>query len=147
MSDYITIHSGLLRAVANELLHAASGALLDTAPGSESFTEVPASLVEGLRQYMADGDSDDHSVGLCTCDTNALAYELGLTLNGEMTCPDCNGDGFNYDAEQAKRDIADGAAKYGLSLGEAESLLCFDAGMTNCESCNGKGVAQISDFS
>ncbi len=140
MSDYINIPGPLLREVANELLMAAG-------PDNEQYAEIPVALVEGLREYLSDMDSDDHSVGICTCGTNELAYELGLALNGGMTCPGCGGDGFNFDPTQAKVDFAEGAKKYGISLGEAESMFAFSAGMSECEKCRGRGVARISDYS
>lgn len=131
MSDYITI--------SNRLLHAIGNVLVDYAgsdPTTESFTEVPVSLVESLRQYFIDGDSDDHSVGLCTCDTNYLATELGMTLEGYMTCPACGGDGSQWD--QAKADEWR-AANPGWDD--------WCAGMVDCEKCRGKGKVDISVIS
>lgn len=126
MSDYITIPTGLLRAIAHELEFAAG-------PDPDDFADVPVAMVESVAQYMRDSDSDDHSVGLCTCDTNALAYSLELALDHLMVCPGCGGDGMAWDEtkaqEQAERnpDWSD----------------CF-AGCTTCPKCNGKGTVPIS---
>lgn len=125
MTDYI--------AISNRVLHALGQELIDAARHHDGFSDVPVDLVKTMRQYFIDGDSDDHSVGLCTCSTNDLAKELGLTLEGYMTCPPCGGDGIQWD--EAKADEW-----------RAENPGCddWDAGYVDCAECGGKGKLDIS---
>ena len=134
MSDYINIPTVVLRDLAQQLLDAANATLL-AGVESDRFVEIPVSIVEGARQYFIDGDSDDHSVGLCTCDTNYLAQELTLTLAGEMTCDMCAGDGMQWDQDKAKAFVE---ANPGVSD-------CF-AGYVDCGKCFGTGKLNVSEF-
>lgn len=109
----------------------------------EALTHVPPALVAALAEYVGDGADCDHSVGICACEWAGIAHELRLALDGEQTCPACGGDGFLFDRERAVQSYRDAAARWGMSLTEAESMLGDSAGMAECSQCGSKGRAKL----
>ena len=131
MSAPVVVTDRLMTGAAEEILHLFS-------PPKEQTSEVPASLIKGLIEYLGEEIDCDHSVGICACGTRQLVYELELALNREIVCPRCGGEGFDWDQE-----TYDKAAAEILALGYSPS---DGDGYIKCPTCNSSGRVPVGDL-
>ena len=62
--------------------------------------EVPRVLLAAIAAFIRDGEPFcDHSVGICACSSRGTMEELELASRGLRTCPDCHGDGVDFEKE------------------------------------------------
>ncbi len=127
---WVPVPDRLMVGVADEIRHIFS-------PPTGDTSEVPATLIEALIEYLGEDIECDHEVGICACGTRQLVEELGLALRREALCPDCAGDGFDWD-----QDTYDRAATEARALGYEPS----DAdGYVPCPTCTGSGRVSTDD--
>lgn len=128
---YVPVSDHLMVGVADEIRHIFSSSTGDTT------TEVPAVLIEALVEYLGEDIDCDHEVGICACGTRQLVEELGLALRREAICPDCAGDGFDWDRETYDRAAAEARA-LGYEPSDAD-------GYVPCPTCTGSGRVSTDD--
>lgn len=139
MSDWVTVPESLLA-------HAFQVMSPYPAPANSPGTDVPSSLLEGIREYLSEDLGCDHSVGICTCSAAGLVQELTLALNGESPCPRCGGDGCDWSPAKYEEAVLDYQNVHECTLEQARSNVSdFDA-MTACTVCDGSGAVPMSDL-
>lgn len=100
---------------------------------------VSRAFLQALIDWVGEGlDGCDHSVGICQCEALGLHAELKLAINGELTCPECKGEGFVWDAEVHRAAVAEARARRGEDPYEDLS----DCGNVKCPTCESSGVVR-----
>ena len=62
-------------------------------------SDVPPALLDALVEYLEDFLGCDHDVGICTCGTAELVYQLKLAREGKRICPACGGEGAEWQGD------------------------------------------------
>jgi hypothetical protein len=89
-------------AVESELLRLAVADLTDGEDSIEVPAELMRGLVAGLTELQQAIGGCDHSVGICGCEQTDRLEQLKLALVGEKFCPDCGGDGVDWNTVEPR---------------------------------------------
>jgi hypothetical protein len=113
-------------------------------PDNQRTTDVSRAFLVALIEHLGDGlDGCDHRTGICQCEALAIHAELKLALAGELSCPDCKGEGFTWSEDTMNARIEAAAAETGESAEELRKEWWIQHwGNEKCARCGSSGVVR-----
>lgn len=139
MCDAKLVHDATMAEALKSVLY-----YFDVSKERQGTSQVSGTLIQGIIDFLSDeldAGGCDHSVNICACGDAAVVEELQRVMAGEVQCPDCGGEGYNYDQAQFEKRRAELLAQWG---GEQWYDIPDDEGFVPCAHCDKTGVVKVA---